>query len=202
MEILSLLLILGCALILPGCGPQPKKIHFDPNTQIDCLLDEDEFVSPRERVHASDVARRFDDAQKQAGTLVDVSPATHIESEDLVRLFEAKLSDIPIPIGSRPIKQYFEAASFEAPSFVLGYVSEQTIQEIALFYEAHMEQFGWVQTATFGGVEQLLMFDKPDQLCVISLRLQEGWFYQNGYTQIIIFVTQTGQVGSQLSPLC
>lgn len=187
MEILSLLLILGCALILPGCGSQPKKIHFDSNTHIDCMLGEDEFISQRERVHAKDVARRFDDREKMAAQLVDTSPTTQLASEDMVRLFEAKLADIPVPIGSNPIKQYFQSAALDAQEIVLGYVSEQSIEEIALFYAVQMEQFGWQQTATFGGVEQLLMFEKPDQLCVVSLRLQEGWFYQNGYTQIIIF---------------
>lgn len=186
-ELKNLFLILGCALFLSGCGSQPKKLHFDPQTHIDCLFDDDEFVSDRERVHAKDVARHYA-AQQQAvsGNEKAVSPI-QVASDELVRIYEAKMADIPIPIGSKPIKQYFQAAAADAQEITLGYISEQSISELATFYVQQMEQYGWSQAALFSGVEHLIIFEKPDQVCAISLRVQEGWFYQNGYTQTIIF---------------
>lgn len=186
MAILTIFLLISAVIILPGCGSQPKKLHFDPLTHIDCLLEDDEFVSERERVHAKDVARLRDAGEALANLDTDSEPL-QIASDVLVQLFEAKLADIPVPIGSKPIKHYFQSAAADSQEIVLGYTSEQSVDEIALFYAQQMEQSGWYQTSSFFGAEQLLMFEKLDQVCVVSLREQEGWFKKNGYTQIILF---------------
>lgn len=184
----NLLLILVSLLLFPACGKNPKKVVFDPGTRIDCLPD-DEYGSDRERVHAKDVARLHDEAhQRIAESAQKQSQPSSLASDEQVRLFEAKLADVPVPMGSKPIKQYFDEAAIDSPEIVLGYISEQSCEELALFYVAYMEQFDWRMVSSFSGIEKLFVFEKPEQACVILLRAQEGWFYQGGHTQIIIFL--------------
>ncbi len=187
-ELTNLFLILGCVLFLSGCGSQPKKLYLDPRTHIDFLLDEDEFGSNRERVHAKDVARHYTALEQAALDKLNTTQQTQVASNELARIYEAKLSDIPIPIGSKPLKQYFKSSKVDSQEAILGYVSDQSMSELIIFFEQQMEQYGWSQAAVISGIEHLIIFEKPDQICVISLRGQEGWFYQNGYTQIIIFL--------------
>jgi len=176
--------------LLPSCGKQPKKMVFDRNIQVDCLLNDDEYASDCERIHAKDVARRYESAQEASMSTVHKDfQSVQLVSDELVRLYEAKLADIPVPMGSKPIKHYFESATIDAQEFILGYVSDQSMDDLALFYDAQMEQVGWRQTASFFGVEQLLVFENSDRICVISLRTHEGWFYQRGRTEIVIFHT-------------
>jgi len=181
-------LILLVLSLLPACGKQPKKVVFDPRTQIDCLP-EDDYGSDRERVHAKDVARFHDEAHHRiAQSGQKKSQPTSLASDEQVRLFEAKLADVPVPMGAKPIKQYFDAATIDSREIVLGYASEQSCAELADFYVAYMEQFDWRMISSFSGIEHLFVFEKLDQTCVVSLRMQEGWFYQGGHTQIIIFL--------------
>ena len=181
-------LILLALSLLPACGKQPKKVVFDPRTQIDCLP-EDDYGSDRERVHAKDVARFHDEAHHRiAQSGQKKSQPTSLASDEQVRLFEAKLADVPVPMGAKPIKQYFDAATIDSREIVLGYASEQSCAELADFYVAYMEQFDWRMISSFSGIEHLFVFEKLDQTCVVSLRMQEGWFYQGGHTQIIIFL--------------
>jgi hypothetical protein len=191
----NFLLILLALSLLPACGKQPQKLVFDPRTHIDCLP-EDEYGSDRERLHAKDVARFHDEAnQRMAQAAQKQSQPNSLASDEQVRLFEAKLSDVPIPMGAKPIKQYFDAAKIDSREMVLGYISEQSCEELALFYVAYMEQFDWRMVSSFSGIEQLFVFEKPAQTCVVSLRAQEGWFYQGGHTQIIIYLNES-QKGS------
>jgi hypothetical protein len=181
-------LILLIFSLLPACGKQPKKLVFDSHTHIDCLP-EDEYGGDRERVHAKDIARFHDEAhQRIAQSAQKQYQPSSLASDEQVRLFEAKLADVPVPMGSKPIKQYFDAAAIDSREIVLGYISEQSCEELGSFYLAYMEQFDWRMGSYFNGIEQLYVFEKPEQTCMISLRAQEGWFYQGGHTQIIIFL--------------
>lgn len=184
---IRLVSVVALVLCISGCKSRTKKLRFDPQTQIDCLLDEDEFVSERERLHAKDIARQYEAAQQQFADSSQKTQKPQVAGDDLVRLYEAKLADIPVPMGAKPIKNYFQSSSPDSREIVLGYVSSQSIEDIAAFYASQMEQFGWYQTAAFANVEHLMLFEKPDQICTISLRAHEGWFYQNGYSHIIIF---------------
>lgn len=152
------------------------------------MLNDDGYGSDRERVHGRDIARLHREEQQNVIQATQQPGLDTLAVDELVQLFEAKFADIPVPFGAKPIKEYFENAVIDAPEVSFGYVSKQSIDELALFYLTFMKQFDWCKLVQFSGIEQLLVFEKPSYTCIISLRSQDGWFYQNGYTQIILFV--------------
>lgn len=175
-------------LFLTSCHKKPKKLVFDPRTHIDCLP-EDEYYSDNERIHARDIMNMHNEQnQRIAQVGLHKSSANILSCDERIQLFEAKLTDIPIPLGAKPIHQYFDAPEIEAAEIVLGYSTEQSIDELSNFYQTSMIQFDWRLVSAFSGLEHMFVFEKLDQMCVVSLRPQEGWFYRGGYTQIILFL--------------
>jgi len=107
---------------------------------------------------------------------------------EFVRQKEAKLSDIPIPLNSVPIKRYFQELSAQN-KIILGYktrvpenngndrrdIIKDSLHSIVTFYNQEMERLGWKNVAFFDGFEKLMIFQKPSKFCTVSLRrcLQE-----------------------------
>ena len=97
---------------------------------------------------------------------------------DEIKRQEAKLTDIPIPVASKPIKEY---CSSENGTIILGYHSSVSIEDLISFYQHEMERFGWEYGAQLKGNEVLLNFEKPNRVCSISIR---PYIHQN---DIVIF---------------
>ncbi len=93
---------------------------------------------------------------------------------------EAKLIDIPIPFGSKPLKRYTEQIQ-ESENIMLGYENEMPANALQNFYVQEMERFGWQQEALCTGPEFVLLFSRPGKISIISLRPQT-----NGTTEFII----------------
>ena len=83
---------------------------------------------------------------------------------------EAKLMDIPIPLGVEPLADYFSESSCSQEKCSLGYRSRILYDDLMLFYTQEMERLGWKKSAEIETVETLLYFEKPTRFCVISLR--------------------------------
>ncbi len=99
---------------------------------------------------------------------------------DVMRQQEAKLSDIPIPIFSEPISKH--CIKPDTPdAIILGYHCTLSINELKDFFNQEMERFGWRYGSQFEGHELLLNYEKPDRVCMISLRPKRK------ETDIIIF---------------
>ena len=93
-----------------------------------------------------------------------------------IKAVEAKLSDIPIPLGSLPVERLFTSETFV-------YYIKTPILELKSFYDQEMERHGWDLLAQVVREEALLVFDKPHRLAVISLRPQ--------HNKTLIYITVT-----------
>lgn len=112
---------------------------------------------------------------------------------DTIRLQEAKLSDIPIPLSSRPIPYYFDA---QQSAIMLGYNDAVlSLQELVTFYMQEMERLGWEIKEQFYGYESQLRFKKPDRSCIVSIRTD----YVKHRTK---FVICSGSNVIEVSPIC
>ncbi|MFC1842099.1 hypothetical protein ACFLYU_00365 [Candidatus Dependentiae bacterium] len=109
--------------------------------------------------------------------------SSHNFSQDFsefVRQKEAKLSDIPIPLNSEPLREYFYTLlaqennrivqAAQTAQTVLGYTNAMNMSNIIMFYTQEMERLGWQSVASFDGFEKLLIFKKPFRFCSISIR--------------------------------
>ena len=89
---------------------------------------------------------------------------------DFARQQEARLADIPIPLNAKPIPKKFWADTKESAGFMLSYLVNKPLQEIASFYSQEMERFGWDQVVFLGACEYFLSFEKPGRVCSVLLR--------------------------------
>lgn len=93
-----------------------------------------------------------------------------------IACFQAKLIDIPIPLDSEQILSGISANSY-------AFYSKDILQSIIHFYEIEMEFLGWQKIAEFIGFESLLVFEKPNKKCIISVRPEKK------VNNIFIFLT-------------
>jgi len=105
---------------------------------------------------------------------------------ELVRQNEAKLSDIPIPFNSEPIKDYFGFFA-EEKKIIMGYKNYTKDLDIVTFYNQEMERLGWKNIAFFNGPETLMIFEKPSRLCSILLGESSRTRKAREHIKIIIF---------------
>lgn len=94
---------------------------------------------------------------------------------DQVEQLIAKYPDIPFPLhvsfAKSPRVSVVERGRHEARSFRIDAVSVQSPVELNRAYEHEMERLGWQRLALFEDVsETVLLFNKPQRICVISLR--------------------------------
>jgi len=77
--------------------------------------------------------------------------------------YEARLSDVAIPLYGKPIKKLLSPQTFV-------YTAEKDIQQLRLFYEQEMERLGWDLLAADNNQETLLIFNKPHKISSVSIR--------------------------------
>ncbi len=82
---------------------------------------------------------------------------------------EAKLPDIPIPVASDPIPDFFVERE-DTNDIVLGYITEQDPVRLMTFFKAEFVQLGWKILAESHHIESLLIVEKPDRICTVSIR--------------------------------
>ena len=87
------------------------------------------------------------------------------EQPELVH--EAQYTDIPLPVQTR-----VHVITGSTPqSTGLTYVSIFSMTDLVRFYELEMERLGWKQLQLFSvESEILLVFEKPEKLCTVSIR--------------------------------
>jgi len=93
---------------------------------------------------------------------------------------EARLSDIPIPLGAKPMDEFL-SDPYSATETVVGYHSDRKIEDLFSFYLQEMERLGWQTIASFDGNEKSLNFQKPSKFCSVSIRKDQE------LSKIIIF---------------
>ncbi len=90
-------------------------------------------------------------------------------SRDQITIQEAKFSDIPSPLNAVPLTPYYQAKEGNA---LFAYSSVLSRDELMTFYAHEMERLGWRMAFTFSGYESMLQFEKPDRVCIVSIRPQ------------------------------
>lgn len=92
----------------------------------------------------------------------------HESAAHFARL-QARLVDIPIPVHAVPCVDMYEEVS-EYGGGMLQYTIASPQQDIIRFYTYEMERMGWQCLMSVHAREDLLIFDKPERLCTISIR--------------------------------
>lgn len=86
-----------------------------------------------------------------------------------IRLQEAKLVDIALPLSAIPLPDYFDSSS---PITMLGYRDTTlSLCELQEYFMQEMARTGWLlKEQVVGSREILFRFKKPTKRCFISLR--------------------------------
>ncbi len=87
---------------------------------------------------------------------------------------EAQLSDIPIPLGSEPINEFFTQDPADGIGVVFGYTNKAEVSKLYDFFKDESIRLGWSFSGGIQSIESLLTFEKPDRICTISLRPLDG----------------------------
>lgn len=82
---------------------------------------------------------------------------------------EARFYDIPIMLHAKPDYAYHDQATGEISSQI-AYTVEATYTDAQTYYTQQMERYGWRYLSVISGYEVTIIFEKPQKLCVISLR--------------------------------
>jgi len=84
---------------------------------------------------------------------------------------ETRLTDIPVPLGTCPLTNYFQKeVEADENGLVLGYVCQLNLESLLRFYRREMSYLGWQCISEVDGNEALLLFEKPNRICSVSLR--------------------------------
>ena len=159
----------GC-LLLSACAPQQSASRKRRNTSEDrsAFSLQNDLLAKKNAKRLSLVAR------KNASTKRLSKSSKRIQSLgafELVRLQEARLADIPVPLHAKPLPKFF-ADENNARGVILGYSCKLDSKEIAAFYQQEMDRLGWRRAASCDGIESLFYFEKPTRFCSVSLRPQ------------------------------
>lgn len=95
--------------------------------------------------------------------------ASAVSADVFVCEHEARLVDVPIPLGACPIKRFSEQQQ-STPSQLLGYIVYYSTEELIDYYTYEMERLGWDQRVQHEGAEAVLVFNKPKRIAIISMR--------------------------------
>jgi len=158
--------------VLKGCRAQAEKNNiFSPVSESDAK----KFV---------DASTKKDRKNRINVNLVSVGAQ---DLDDIIQLHEAKLSDVPIPLNSEPLRECFDYCCADK-KIILGYISDIKTLDVVKFYNNQMERLGWEKVALFEGFETLIIFKKPARFCSISVRECSCPNYsKQEHTKIVIF---------------
>lgn len=106
-------------------------------------------------------------SHRSSSYVSSVINTVEITNNTVTWLDEAKRADIPFPIPSVPIPQRNWA---DGDTVVLGCRTSLSADEVTLFYCREMERLGWLCIKRFSGYEELLSFEKPSRICIVSIR--------------------------------
>ncbi len=95
------------------------------------------------------------------------SPAPYSYNEQPQLLFEAHLTDIPLPVQADVRVLHGSTAENTGLTFVSCF----ELVDIIRFYQLEMERLGWQELHLFNlSPEVLLVFEKPQKFCTVSIR--------------------------------
>jgi len=93
------------------------------------------------------------------------------QAVEIVRHYEACLTDVPVPLGVHLADGRQEVPLREA-TMMVAFASSKTVADIAAFYDREMERCGWQKACHVdSSLESVITFIKPDKVCTINLRV-------------------------------
>ncbi len=88
-------------------------------------------------------------------------------------LDEARLIDIPFPVGSKLYYQENPEYS-DSHATALYFAHDSHLVSLEQFYQSEMERLGWNQLSEFGISDQIvLVFEKPHKICTLIIKPQK-----------------------------
>jgi len=149
-----------CVVVLSGCGGTKKVIH-NPD-----------IASVQSDPNSCDIALVYKEQSRKEAALSSVRRTIiandQSAADTTVRRLEARSVDLAIPLGATPLEQYIDCT--EDGDFCLAYASDMSLSELGDFFQKEMERLGWQKKAQYKQCEQLLIYEKPTKIVIISLR--------------------------------
>jgi hypothetical protein len=157
-------ILIGSTLLLSACSKRkPTQEALKPLE----LFYADQLAfdeTSRDTLRSSPVA----DKSKVSPSVPEQKPPSRAQIRSQMLEHQARLVDIPVPLQSTPLERYFYA---QEGTVTLGYDVRGYVSDYMLFYEQGLERSGWRKVTTLStDFESLLVYDKPERFCIISLR--------------------------------
>jgi len=158
---------------LPACGPTVKKTKKEKSQQqIDVA---GSFVNHCEEEIRKAVRQEYCPTVTKSASQRSCRRLSkkqrRVAARQWVRSQEAKLADIPIPLQSEPIEDFFDSENPDvSPSVTLGYKTDMSSEQLTKFYQQEMDRHGWRCISEVAGKETLTSFVKPARVCFVSIR--------------------------------
>lgn len=150
-----------CMAVLSGCGSNKKIVVHK--------LDSESVQSDQ---NSCDIALVYKEQSRKEAALSSIRRTLIADDQsvanDTVRRLEARAVDLAIPLGVTPLEQYIDCT--DDGDFCLAYASDMSLVDLADFFQKEMERLGWQKKAQYEQYEQLLIYEKPAKVVVISLR--------------------------------
>lgn len=161
-------ILFGLFLFLPGCGGRKKILH---NSHV--LYNPQENYSSKRSFYRS-LEKKDNESKEGVEEVKNTSDKIFQQAAEVYEdstLHEAKLYDIPVPLGvKRIVSECYTPVSSDQE--VVNYeIYEQQPEKIMQFYIHEMDRLGWVLHSFFEtSSEYLSIFEKPKKICIVSLR--------------------------------
>ncbi len=104
--------------------------------------------------------------QKAAFSLPSIP--TNIDIDQISAELEAKLTDIPSPLGSRIV--HSESVSEQPHKMRIVIECSGTLAELEALYAEQMAGCGWQSVESVGGTQLMQLYKKPHKVCVIMVQ--------------------------------
>lgn len=108
------------------------------------------------------------DQEVKAVSVAEYKQPSRAQIRSQMHECQARLVDIPSPLQATSLERYFYSQDGYT---TLGYDVKGYVSDYMLFYEQGLERSGWRKVAALStSFESLLVYDKPERFCIISLR--------------------------------
>lgn len=149
-----------CVVVLSGCGGTKKVIH-NPDV-----------ASVQSDPNSCDIALVYKEQSRKEAALSSVRRIIVTDdqsaADNTVRRLEARSIDLAIPMGVTPLEKYINCT--EDGDFCLAYASDMSLSDLSDFFQKEMERLGWQKKAQYEHHEQLIVYEKPGKIVIVSLR--------------------------------
>lgn len=154
-------LVFMMLIILSGCGHNADKHVSKSMKKSDQNRSDAHALYFQQEVSQRDILSTGKTVQHNKEIDVDAIEQIMVDSDYVWTV------DIPVPLQAAEKKNCYETSPTH---YSVGYVTSLDHDALVSFYKQQMELFGWHQWWEIDGFEALLLFEKPNKQCAISIR--------------------------------